>query len=319
MHLIFHSCVFFLWMQTLTFVRACTVEGFLTSRFYDSNFDTTGLEASYADGAHVRVPCIVGYGGFFKMICTDNGWSPTPGSSKCRPKSCGHPGEAQFADVRLEMGDDFVFGSQVVYTCREGYQMVSGTSRRSCTANGWDGEVPVCESIECNKPHVENAQITPERNSYGNRDTVRIDCPNGGKTFEMTCQRGAWMQSCGGSDCSSPPLLDNGDIKDSLKQKYKHDETVEYSCQAWYKMEGGPFRKCVNGEWTGEITCLKPCTVNQEDITANNIRLISGYDKMYSTHGDHITFQCTGGKSRVGSEALRQMCKDGVITLPRCE
>ncbi|KAM9761622.1 complement factor H-like isoform 2-T2 [Menidia menidia] len=810
MHLIFHSCVFFLWMQTLTFVRACTVESFKTSRFYDSNFDTTGLEDSYAGGAQVRVPCSIGYSGFFKMICTDSGWSPTPGSSKCRPKSCGHPGEAQFADFRLDKGEDFVFGSEVVYTCRDGYQMVSRTSRRRCTANGWDGVVPVCEILKCpvpviddnvnvngdpedstvgnllrfdckndneilsgpsqiycaengqwneqpptcgelrcvkptiengyvlsgtphykehqvlnfdcntdykrgnerlpqcskagsravwiptpecrpikcqlllsaegtsynppnrnvfspneklriscgsdywiintkttetevtckddgewssdpkckevrcsyptdpnvyswgatwgqkklrskvqyscktgfdkpqgiteaectrdgwipnplcegtkcDKPHVENAGIRPERNSYRNRESVRIDCLYGDKTFEMTCQRGAWtgMQSCPGkacskptiengfvvgpfgevayyscdenyklytkgwwdevkctdnvwsppqkcigknmcgeppvipnsrrplsevgqnldivcnpgytrsirsltcsngnwdldgiklkeictsdgsncgpppkisntvvkmpyqkefpsgssvtymcrdhyklitaghptltcdagkweqkiidcvpycdmledktlttketkeryedgedvqyqckscentkgtatckngnweksvdceapcetqdgtqttgSDCSSPPLLDNGDIKDSLKQEYKHDEKVEYVCQAWHIMEGGPFRKCVDGEWTGEITCLKPCTVNEDDMTANNIQLIRGEGKIYLTHGDHITFECTGRKSRVGSVAFRQMCKDGVITLPRCE
>lgn len=36
-------------------------------------------------------------------------------------RSCGHPGDAQFADFRLQEGLDFVFGSRVVYTCNKGY------------------------------------------------------------------------------------------------------------------------------------------------------------------------------------------------------
>lgn len=36
-------------------------------------------------------------------------------------KTCGHPGDAQFADFHLDKGDDFVFGSQVVYACQKGY------------------------------------------------------------------------------------------------------------------------------------------------------------------------------------------------------
>ncbi|CAG5863215.1 unnamed protein product [Menidia menidia] len=338
MHLIFHSCVFFLWMQTLTFVRA---------------------------------------------------------------KSCGHPGEAQFADFRLDKGEDFVFGSEVVYTCRDGYQMVSRTSRRRCTANGWDGVVPVCEILKCPVPVIDdnvNVNGDPEDSTVGN--LLRFDCKNDNEILsgpsqiycaengqwneqpptceELRCvkptiengyvlsgtphykehqvlnfdcntdykrgnerlpqcskagSRAVWIptpecrppcetqdgKQTTGSDCSSPPLLDNGDIKDSLKQKYKHDEKVEYVCQAWHIMEGGPFRKCVDGEWTGEITCLRPCTVNEDDMKANNIQLIRGEGKIYSEHGDHITFECTGRKSRVGSVAFRQMCKDGVITLPRCE
>ncbi|KAM9761626.1 complement factor H-related protein 2-like [Menidia menidia] len=180
--------------------------------------------------------------------------------------------------------------------------------------------------IDVIHPQLFIAGIPPTSQSIKPGHMLRFNC---GGNYRMTgpeeiecLQSGEWnspFPTCSGSDCSSPPLLENGDITDVYKQKYKHDEKVEYVCQAWHIMEGGPFRKCVDGEWTGEITCLKPCTLNQDDMTDNNIQLISGEGKIYSEHGDHITFECTRRKSRVGSVAFRQMCKDGVITLPRCE
>ncbi|KAM9761624.1 complement factor H-related protein 1-like isoform 2-T2 [Menidia menidia] len=252
-----------------------------------------------------------------EVTCKDDGkWSSDP---KCKEVRCSDPTDPNVYYWGATWGQKKL-RSKVQYSCRNGFHKPQGVTKAECTRDGWIPN-PLCEGTKCDKPHVENAQIRPEQNSYRNQDKVRIDCLYGDKTFEMTCQRGAWtgMQSCPGSDCSSPPLLDNGDIKHSLKQKYKHDEKVEYLCQAWHIMEGGPFRKCVDGEWTGEITCLKPCTVNEDDMTANNIQLIRGEGKIYLTHGDHITFECTGRKSRVGSVAFRPMCKDGVITLPRCE
>ncbi len=41
-------------------------------------------------------------------------------------------------------------------------------------------------------------------------------------------------------------------------------------------------------------------------------------NKMFSEHNDHITFACLWGKVLVGSTAFRQMCNDGVMTLPEC-
>lgn len=43
-------------------------------------------------------------------------------------KSCGHPGDAQFADFRLVAGDDYVFGSQIVYECNPGYDKIKKKS-----------------------------------------------------------------------------------------------------------------------------------------------------------------------------------------------
>lgn len=106
-------------------------------------------------------------------------------SCLCEARSCGHPGDVQFGDFRLTLGEDFVFGSRVEYTCHKGsekaevlsvvfwnkgpscatsiqlswrfpsvllyvlhhcsYIMASRRSTRNCMAQGWDGGVPVCE------------------------------------------------------------------------------------------------------------------------------------------------------------------------------
>lgn len=47
-------------------------------------------------------------------------------------RSCGHPGDAQFADFHLDKGEDFVFGSKVVYTCSKGYENIYNLYSHCC-------------------------------------------------------------------------------------------------------------------------------------------------------------------------------------------
>ncbi|KAM4549476.1 complement factor H-like [Odontesthes bonariensis] len=244
MHLIFKSFVLFLWMQTLTLVKArdCTREEFLKSQHYDSNFDTTALEETYVGGSQVRVYCNVGFSGFFRMICSENGWSPTRGSSTCQPKPCGHPGDAQFADFLLEGGDDFVFGSRVVYTCRDGYEMVSRTNHRYCTAKGWDGVVPVCEVKKCPVLRVEdnvNVVGDPDDATYGN--ILRFNCKSNDEILtgpsEIHCdETGKWsgeVPTCKEISCDVPEI-EHGRVLGG-PPKYKEHQVLSFVCDPEYK------------------------------------------------------------------------------------
>ena len=56
--------------------------------------------------------------------------------------------------------------------------------------------------------------------------------------------------------CEAPPSLEDGDVRHTIKSQYSHNETVEYLCQAYYTMEGEPYRTCISGEWTGYMRCL---------------------------------------------------------------
>ncbi|XP_038164324.1 complement factor H-like isoform X2 [Cyprinodon tularosa] len=239
MHMMAKSCVLLLWLHLLTSVESkdCTIEKFLKSSDYDSNFDTSGLESSYAGGRQVRIPCNVGYSGFFKIICTEGNWEPR--GTKCKPKPCGHPGDAQFADFRLNEGTDFVFGSEVVYECNRGYHMVSRTNRRRCTADGWDGNIPVCEATKCPVFHVDNnVQVFGDVEEATSGSVVRFSCMSRDEILygqqEIFCQEdGEWsgpIPNCKEIRCSVPHI-DHGSVPSSPRE-YKEHETLNFRCDA---------------------------------------------------------------------------------------
>uniref|UniRef100_A0A3P9CIW8 Complement factor H n=1 Tax=Maylandia zebra TaxID=106582 RepID=A0A3P9CIW8_9CICH len=151
-------------------------------------------------------------------------------------------------------------------------------------------------------------------------DTVRYTCISGYKrkdsVTQATCTRDGWEPNplCEGMGCGRPPPLSDGDTKTSTKQLYQHNEKVEYICQRYYVMKGGPFKTCNHGEWTGEIRCL-PCTVNRDDMNRHNIRFRFSRD---DKHDDEIEFMCTRGRP-VGTLRMRQKCEHGVIHLPTCQ
>ncbi|KAK9967452.1 hypothetical protein ABG768_001851, partial [Culter alburnus] len=61
-----------------------------------------------------------------------------------------------------------------------------------------------------------------------------------------------------------------------------------------------------------------PCSVTVELMDERSIQLRwSGREKIFSPHGDRISFRCKRGKYSVGSD-LTQTCNDGEMTLPLC-
>ncbi|XP_038858790.1 complement factor H-related protein 4-like [Salvelinus namaycush] len=124
--------------------------------------------------------------------------------------------------------------------------------------------------------------------------------------------------------CGPPPHLINGDTKDDTRESYRHGESVHYNCQKYYILEPpSAFKTCRDGIWTGPITCLKPCTVDEELMNTQNIQFKyppEDQNKLYATHGDHITFKCTGhSRLSPGSVNFRQQCIHGVMNLPHCQ
>ncbi|XP_078114520.1 complement factor H-like [Sander vitreus] len=269
MHAINQICVLLLWVHTLTFAQIpdCTLEQFLNGPKFDSNFDTTGLQTSYPAGKQIRVGCNVGYSGFFKLTCVEGKWESK--GTVCQPKSCGHPGDAQFADFNLEIGDDFVFGSKVVYTCHKGYQMVSRTNYRHCMNEGWDGVVPVCEAQQCPVIHVDNnVQVNgdPEEATYGN--VVRFSCKSNSDILsnpgsaELYCdENGEWSgqpPKCIEIKCTVPPI-ENGHVPDRNIQEYKEHDVLHFMCNSQYKPTEDRPSRCtkvgIKAEWTPTPAC----------------------------------------------------------------
>ncbi|XP_047198912.1 complement factor H-related protein 1-like [Hippoglossus stenolepis] len=198
-----------------------------------------------------------------------------------------------------------------------------------CIEGKWQSRGTKCQPQQCPVIHVSNnVQVIgdPEEANVGN--VVRFSCKSNSEILsgsqEIYCnEKGEWSgeaPTCKAPlACEQPPPLANGDTKNSMKFSYRQNERVEYICQNYYIMQGGPFKTCNNGEWTGEIICLRPCTVDEEAMRGRNIRFRYGRkDKLYAAHGDVIEFSCTRGRP-VGSLGMRPMCVDGVVHLPSCQ
>ncbi|KAM4740133.1 complement factor H [Anableps anableps] len=299
--MIVRSCVLLLWLQFLTSVKCqdCTLEQFTNSPDFDSNFDISGLDATYTGGRQVRVPCNVGYSGFFKLICTEGKWKPT--GSKCEPKSCGHPGDAQFADFRLEVGDDFVFGSRVVYECYRGYHMVSRTNRRRCLADGWDGNIPICEATKCPVIHVgNNVQMLGDAEEATSGNVVRFSCKSSDEILdglqEIYCKDdGDWSgpaPKCKAIRCSIPQI-EHGSVP-SGPPEYKEHEVLNFRCDATYKRADERLPRCTKfagkADWSPTPAC-KPikCELTLPPITGTTYD--PPYRNMFSP-GETVRVTC---------------------------
>ncbi|XP_051803554.1 complement factor H-like [Acanthochromis polyacanthus] len=340
MHVITNTCVLFLWMHLVTFVQSqgCTLQEFIDGRHYDSNFDITGLEASYAGGRQVRVGCNIGYTGFFKLICVEGQWQTR--GSKCQPKSCGHPGDAQFADFHLEEGDDFVFGSKVVYTCHKGYQMVSRTKFRRCMAEGWDGVVPVCEAQQCPVIHVgSNVQVIgdPEEANYGN--VVRFRCKSSSEVLEgsaeMYCdENGQWSGTepkCTEIKCTVP-RIEHGVVLGGV-QEYKENQVLNYRCDPQYKRAEERQSRCLKvgtkAEWSPTPACEKiKCEVRLPALEGTRFEPASRSvffpdDTLRVFCGEKhwiVDYQTTSAQTTCQSDgtwSIRPLCKEVICDNPR--
>ncbi|XP_013763531.1 complement factor H-related protein 2-like, partial [Pundamilia nyererei] len=212
-------------------------------------------------------------------------------------------------------------GDVIHFSCESGY-ISDQISKFICTADGWlvvhQGKCYSCSTL----PDVPHAQVTQETRTsqYQAGHMIHFACEPGytsALTIKYVCTTEGWQPLQRGScyraqGCGRPPPLSDGDTKTSTKRLYQHNEKVEYICQRYHVMKGGPFKTCNDGEWTGEIRCLQPCTVNRDDMNRHNIWFrYSRDDKLYSEHDDEIEFMCTRGRP-VGTLGMRQKCEHGV-------
>uniref|UniRef100_A0A8B9KV42 Complement factor H like 1 n=1 Tax=Astyanax mexicanus TaxID=7994 RepID=A0A8B9KV42_ASTMX len=118
-------------------------------------------------------------------------------------------------------------------------------------------------------------------------------------------------------NCGPPPLIK--DAVQDLKNEYKDGEIATYECPAYFTQAGDPHLTCRKGRWLGNGECLQPCTVNVEDMESRNIEILfGGRSKIYSKHGDFISFRCQRGFKHKDKDGFRQQCINGKIDLPSC-
>ncbi|KAF1385361.1 hypothetical protein PFLUV_G00106940 [Perca fluviatilis] len=206
----------------------------------------------------------------------------------CKPtaKLCNPPPKVEYAVVRTSYQKEYLSDSPVTYQCHDGYD-IEGEDTILCNDGKWEEKNITCTEITCDRKNVPKAEVISEyKQTYRYNEQVRYRCRDGyqGGEFTLTCGGDGWIGSPTCREivgCGSPPPLTDGDIKGTVKTDYSHQESVEFMCQNYYTMEGGPYRTCINGEWIGQIKCLS--------------------------------------HRPTGSLPMRQQCIDGVMDLPTCQ
>ncbi|XP_041646761.1 complement factor H-like isoform X2 [Cheilinus undulatus] len=222
-------------------------------------------------------------------------------------------------------------GHQLRFRCDDQYTL-EGPEVVECLQSGqWSKAFPTC-SDKCKVTGVSPTTVASLQNNYKARQgqIIQFRCLNtwsghvlhGNATIKCLAG-GEWSDSfptCGPpAGCKRPPHLTNGDTVGSSRSQYQHNERVQYTCQNLYIMEGTGYKTCNNGQWKGEIRCLKPCTVNSETMSRHNIRFRYGHEeKLYAPHNGGLTFKCIEGTRPVHPARMRRFCVDGVMDLPTC-
>uniref|UniRef100_A0AAY4EBK3 Sushi domain-containing protein n=1 Tax=Denticeps clupeoides TaxID=299321 RepID=A0AAY4EBK3_9TELE len=255
-----------LWMCPFTLVGGQDCQKDAVDR--TSNMDLSSLKDSYTDGDTVRVTCHVGYVGFYRLACKSGAWVRT--GRGCQAKPCGHPGDAPNGMFELSKGDQFVFGSEVTYTCKLGYQMVSQNNRRNCLVSGWDNKIPTCEALTCpiiKPPSNILAAGNVESGNYG--DVVRFECQSermklkGASEIHCT-ESGEWSAqtpTCEEIQCEKPQIPNGKVLND--KDVYKENDVLKYTCDERFKRINERQPVCGRYDWSYKPACEEiTCTLS---------------------------------------------------------
>ncbi|KAL3056200.1 hypothetical protein OYC64_018815 [Pagothenia borchgrevinki] len=288
-------------------------------------------QQTFKSGETTRYWCETGYrrkDGASSATCTRDGWHPNP---LCEEIICTAP-EIENGDV-LGQIQEYKENQVMEFQCKPSFRRAATRSAK-CTEQGVRAEwspTPLCEPITCKLqlPVLKGTSYEPAyRNTFPPGDQVTVHCED--KYWIFGYQQASVVTTCKEDaewtirplcqevlGCGTAPIIADGDLKYTRKSNNSHNEMVEYMCQAYYTMEGEPYKTCVNGVWTGHTRCIQPCTVNEDDNRQHNIT-VKYNGSTYFTHDEIIEFRCARGIP-VGSVSLLQRCNSGVIVLPTCQ
>ncbi|XP_028924568.1 membrane cofactor protein isoform X4 [Ornithorhynchus anatinus] len=248
-------------------------------------------QQTFSHGAQVSYECRPGYYNPlrkpFNITCLeDNEWSSI--SDFCERRSCTNPGTPSHG--RVDIPVDVKFGSEIYYTCEEGYKLI-GSPISTCELSegkvGWSEAVPDCETIYCLPPPniAHGMSSAGDQASYAYGSAVTYKCepsPRGSDKYSLignstiSCtlnsqNEGAWSSEpprC--EEPSKPPASLPPDVIDKIKKPevahgqvfhlfpvVKKGENITIECNAGYTLKGSSqIQYLGGGKWNPDIpTC----------------------------------------------------------------
>ncbi|XP_061698173.1 membrane cofactor protein-like isoform X2 [Syngnathoides biaculeatus] len=204
--------------------------------------------------------------------------------------------------------DTFPDGSDAALECSVGYMRALGSLSITCTAGVWSSVTLQCQRKNCGPAEdVANGYLDYSQGTlFG--DTVNIRCKPGfilvGDSGRICLASGKWKghpPSCEVVTCNPPQELAQGSYS-PIKESYKYEDVVQYTCIKDYVLNGSKVASCAADQQfkPDPPVCIK---VNCQDIKIQNAELLSGARPPYG-HKASVTFQCRSGYKMVGSATL---------------
>ncbi|XP_076821299.1 CUB and sushi domain-containing protein 3-like [Clavelina lepadiformis] len=265
----------------------------------------------WRSGDSISYQCNDGYRliGSSRLDCLDNNtWSSDP--PICEENLCPHL-QVEFA-THTPNRVTWSPSNSVRYQCNDGYRMVGNAILVCLQSRKWSAKPPVCKEILCQvplPPPFASISTKGRRVSRGSR--VTFTCNDGytingaeDDSLTMTClQDGSWSRNV--PECTSKPCPNrpspNFSRADKVQSEWKVGESVTYSCQLGYRLNGPREITCLEGGiWSSDsptctkITCPYPATPVSGSI-ANPRRTWNAFDT--------VRFACNRGYELIGNSA----------------
>uniref|UniRef100_A0A7N4NRF0 CUB and Sushi multiple domains 2 n=1 Tax=Sarcophilus harrisii TaxID=9305 RepID=A0A7N4NRF0_SARHA len=253
---------------------------------------------SYTVGSVVHYSCLgkrTLIGNATRMCQLDGHWSGSlPHCSGSNVGICGDPGIPPHG---IRLGDEFVIGSLMRFSCEPGY-VLRGSSERTCRVNGsWSGTQPECEVLSCGNPGTPSNARVVFNDGLVFSSSIIYECREGyyatGLLSRHCSVNGTWTGSspeCTVINCGDPGIPANG-IR--LGSDFTYNKTVTYQCVPGHMMEfdrASVLRCTKDRVWNGTKPVCKAILCKAPPPVPNG--KIVGSDFMW---GSSVTYACLEG------------------------
>uniref|UniRef100_A0A8D0YLZ0 Sushi domain-containing protein n=2 Tax=Sus scrofa TaxID=9823 RepID=A0A8D0YLZ0_PIG len=182
----------------------------------------------------------------------------------CVKKQCGNPGELLNGQVKVKT--DYSLGSQIEFSCSEGYVLV-GPTTSYCEIQekgvGWSEYLPRCMIVKCEPPPA----ISNGKHNGGDEDfytygsSVTYSCDSdfsmlGKASISCSVENetiGVWSPSppiCKKINCLQP-VVKNGKITSGFGPIYAYKESILFGCDKGFRLKGSNLIHCeADSNWS---------------------------------------------------------------------
>ncbi|XP_012872793.1 PREDICTED: C4b-binding protein alpha chain-like isoform X2 [Dipodomys ordii] len=277
-------------------------------------------------GTILKYTCRLGYSktsSNLNLVCSkDNTWKY---GEFCVKKRCQNPGD--LPNGQIEIKTDFSFGSQIHFSCSEGY-MLTGPATSFCEIQdrgvGWSDPLPVCVSVVCESPPV----ISNGKHNGGDEDvftygsSVTYSCdPNfsliGNASISCSVVNktiGIWRPdppTCKKISCPQPDVP-HGKIVSGFAPVYSYKRSIVFTCQKGFILRGNSIIHCqADGKWNpSPPICTPNSCLGLPDIPrASWIEYYKLREDNIYQPGTRLTYRCNFGYKPAGNEPMTVVCQ----------